>query len=68
MANRKNNHAIELKEKVDEMQFHPTNEEERKIIPKEVKNLKFVIKNYPAVNKYSWEVDGERVINSNKAY
>jgi hypothetical protein len=38
------------------------NEAERKIIPKEVRNLNFVLKNYPNVSKYSWEVDGERVI------
>ena len=62
MANRKNSYAIELKEKTDEMKFRPTNEEERKIIPKEVKNLKFVIKNYPAVSKYTWEKDGDKVI------
>jgi hypothetical protein len=40
-------------------------EEEKKTVSKEVKNLNFVLKNYPSVSKYSWEVAGERVYNNN---
>lgn len=38
-----------------------TGEERRKIVPKEVKNLKFILSNYSSVTKYSWEADGEKV-------
>jgi hypothetical protein len=56
---------IELKDRFDENQVHLT--QERKIIPKEVKNLHYVLKNYTNLNKYSWKVDGERVILNKKS-
>jgi hypothetical protein len=51
---------IELKEKAEINQR--TSEEKRKIIPKEVKSLKFILSNHSGIIKYSWETDGYRVI------
>jgi hypothetical protein len=55
------NNILELKDKHNENKIILNTEDDRKIIPKEVKNLNFVLKNYPSVTKYTWEVDGERV-------
>jgi hypothetical protein len=62
MSKKKSIYEIESKDKLDE------NQDNSKIIPKEVKNLHYVLKNYPHINKYSWEVDGERVKFPNSAY
>ncbi len=55
MSKKKSINEIDNRDKSDE------NSDSSKIIPKEVKNLHYVLRNYPHINKYSWEVDGERV-------
>lgn len=63
MNNKKqsNINAIELKEKTDDGVIHMTAEENRKIIPREVKNLKFILSHHNNINKYNWDIDGEKV-------
>jgi hypothetical protein len=55
------NDYIELSEKKADTTMHMTEEDERKIIPKEYKNLNHLLKNNQHISKYTWEVDGERV-------
>jgi hypothetical protein len=61
MSKKKSIKEIELKDKCEDNHIHLTPEQERRIVPKEVKNLHYVLNNYPHINKYSWEIDGERV-------
>ncbi len=58
----KKNDMIELQETTDNQSLRMTSEEERKIISKEYKNLKYVLNNSTTLMKYSWEIDGNRVI------
>ncbi len=53
--------AIELKNINDTKKIHMTTEENRKILPRELKNLRYVLSKHSQITKYSWEVDGERV-------
>ena len=46
----------------------PTKEDNRKILPQEVKNLKFILSNCSKITKYTWENDGEKIISSNKLF
>ena len=52
---------IELQETTDNNSIRLTKEENRKIIPREVANLQFILNNFTQLSKYSWEVDGQRV-------
>jgi hypothetical protein len=60
MSNKIDNNFEQNNKSIDSKLYHSP-EEEKKVIPKEVKNLNFVLKNYPSVSKYSWDIDGERV-------
>jgi hypothetical protein len=51
----------EIKEISGRPSIHLTEEESRKIIPKEVKNLKMILNNQSS--KYSWDVHGDKVNN-----
>ncbi len=53
---------IELREKRDDTKINMTREDNRKIIPEEVKNLRFILSNYSQITKYTWERDGEKII------
>ena len=56
------NDFIELQEKNNTAHsLHFTAEQERKIIPKEIKNLKYILNSQNNMPKYSWEIDGENV-------
>lgn len=59
---------IELKEITQTIEVHLTKEENRKILPKEVKNLKFILSNYSKITQYSWEEDGIKIINKKEPY
>ena len=52
---------IELQETTDNNNLRLTKEENRKIIPREVANLQFILNSFSQLSKYSWEVDGRRV-------
>ena len=52
---------IELQETTDNNSIRLTKEENRKIIPREVANLQFILNNFTQLSKYCWEVDGQRV-------
>ncbi len=63
----KQENLLELKEIRETSEIHLTKEENRKIIPKEVKNLRYILSNHSKITKYTWDVDGARVkININK--
>ena len=55
------NNYIEMTEKSDNNKHHMTKEENRKIKPREFKNIKFILNNQTSIAKYSWESDGEKV-------
>ncbi len=57
----RNNDYIEMIEKTDNNKIHMTKEENRKIKPKEFKNVNFVLNNHTHVARYTWEVEGEKV-------
>ena len=39
-----------------------TSEQEKKIIPKEVENLNYILNNHNSMNKFTWEIEGESVL------
>lgn len=61
--NTNKNDYIELQDKkIDETRINLTKEDNRKILPEEVKNLRFILSNYSQITKYSWESDGDKII------
>lgn len=52
---------IEMTEKTDNHKLHMTKEENRKIKPKELRNVNFILNNHTHVARYTWEVEGEKV-------
>jgi len=58
----RNNNYIEMMEKTDNNTIHLTKQENRKIKSKEFKNINFILNNHANIAKYSWEVDGKRVL------
>ena len=60
--------SIELKDITQVLDTQMTKEEDRKIIPKEVKNLKFILGNYSKITQYSWEKDGIKILQKQEPY
>jgi hypothetical protein len=61
--NTNKNDYIELQDKkIDDSRIHLTKEDNRKILPEEVKNLRFILSNYSQITKYTWENDGDKII------
>jgi hypothetical protein len=60
--------AIELKETTTFNHIQLTKEENRKILPKEVKNLQYILSNYSNITKYTWEKDGIKIFEKDEYF
>lgn len=59
---------IELQEIETTTEQRMTAEADRKIISKEYKNLQYFLENNQNVKKYSWDVDGAKILTKDKLY
>ena len=55
MSNKKHEILMNINDNPNQNKFY------KSTITREIKNLNFVLKNYPPVTKYNWEVEGKKV-------